>query len=91
MTTSRSISRRKKKAAKKELKQKMNMFNRLPDECSSCLTAFDKKNREMVQTWSVVVREQEKKVRLYCPTCWDTARAVIEKFEKEQRDNNDAQ
>ena len=84
MTTSRSIRRRKKK-----LKNKMNMFGHLPDECSSCLDPFDKKNREMVQSWSVVVREKEKVVRLYCPDCWDTAKAVIEKHNKEQQEHGE--
>ncbi len=87
MTTNRSIRRRKEKAAKKELKKKMNMFSHLPDECSSCEIPFDKKNREMVQSWSVVVREREKIVRLYCPTCWGTAKAVIENYNKEQQEN----
>ena len=56
----------------------MNMFSWLPDECSSCLDPFDKTNKEIVMSWSVVVREKEKIVRLYCPDCWGTATAVIE-------------
>jgi hypothetical protein len=87
MTTSRSLRRRQKKVAEKELKNKMNMFSHLPDECSSCLDPFDKKNHEMVQSWSVVVREKEKVVRLYCPDCWATARAVVKNYNKEQQED----
>ena len=66
------------KRAQKELKKKMNMFDRLPDECSACLEPFDKKDREMVMSWRVIVREQESIVRLYCPSCWQTATSVVE-------------
>ena len=89
MTSSRKIKRAKEKKAKKEIKKKMNMFSRLPDECSSCLTAFDKTSKEMVSTWSVVVREQEKVVRLYYPTCWDKARKFVEQYHKEQEEANE--
>ena len=77
----RKIKRKQKKRAKKELEKdvatKMNMFDQMPDECSACEQAFDKQNRDMVMTWNVVVREKEKIVRLYCPTCWDKARKII--------------
>jgi len=86
MTTSRNIRRRKEKLAKKELKKKMNMFGRLPDECSSCLDPFDKTDKEMVMSWSVVVREKEKIVRLYCPDCWGAAQQVVKEFADGQED-----
>jgi len=89
MTSSRKIKRNKEKQAKKEIKKKMSMFGRLPDECSSCLTPFDKKNREMVDSWSVVVREKEKVVRLYCPDCWAKARKFVEEYHKEQKETNE--
>ena len=86
MTSKRSIARRKKKLAEKELKEKVNMFSRLPDECGACLKSFDKKDREMVNTWTVVVKEQQKKVNLYCPDCWGKAQAAVEQFYKEKQD-----
>lgn len=77
----RKIKRKQKKRAAKQLEKemaaKMNMFDQLPDECSACTQAFDKQSREMVMTWNVVVREVEKIVRLYCPTCWGKAREII--------------
>lgn len=83
----RSLARRKKKEAEKELKTKMNMFSRLPDNCGACLTDFDKQNREMVNSWTVVVKEKEKRVNLYCPDCWGKAQTAVEQFYKEQEEN----
>ena len=85
MTSSRKIKRAKEKRAKKEIKQKMNMFSRLPDECLSCSKPFDKTDREQVSSWTVVVREAEKKVNLYCPDCWGKARQVVEEYHKEKQ------
>ena len=54
------------------------MFDLLPDQCSACLAPYDKKDKQMVMTWNVVVREKKKSVRLYCPDCWDTAQRIIQ-------------
>ena len=54
--------------------------SKMPDECSACTKPFDKKDREMVMSWSVVVRNDDETVRLYCPTCWDTAQKVVADF-----------
>jgi len=35
-----------------------------------------------VQSWFVVVREEQQKVNLYCPECWGTAQKVIEDYGK---------
>lgn len=66
-----------KKQAEKDLKEKLNMFDKLPDECTACDAPFDKKNRDMVNSWNVVVRTREVVVRLYCPPCWEQAIAVL--------------
>ena len=63
----------------KNLENAVGMFDLLPDKCSACSEPYDKKNRKMAMTWSVVVKEEEKIVRLYCPTCWNTAKKVISK------------
>jgi hypothetical protein len=68
------------KETQKDVAQKMNMFERLPDKCSACEKTFDKQNKEMVMTWSVVVRAEEQVVRLYCPECWDKAKKIIKEF-----------
>jgi hypothetical protein len=81
------VNRKQRRAMKKELKkqhgvedemaEKMVMFDRMPDECSACVKPFDKKDRDMVFSWNVVVRHDEQEVRLYCPTCWDAAQTAI--------------
>ena len=68
----------KKKRAEKEMKQKVGMFEKLPDACDACNKDFDKKNKEMVMTWSVIVKEDT--VRLYCPECWDRANNLIQEI-----------
>ena len=84
MSQKRKIKRRQQQQARKrvqnEMAQKMGMFDRMPDECGACKQAFDKQDREMVTTWNVVVREKEKVVRLYCPTCWDKAKEIIKEL-----------
>ena len=74
------------KAAKKQgnlegdLAEKMLLFDKLPEACSACTESFDKKNREMVMTWNVVVRHDEETVRLYCPECWAKAVEAIQQL-----------
>jgi len=71
----RKLKRQQEKEAKKDLKEKIGLFNKLGEECLVCQKDFDKKNKEMVTTWSVVVKEDT--VRLYCPECWDRANNLI--------------
>ena len=70
-------SNKKDKKPDKEMQNVMGMFELLPDECSACLVPYDKKDKKMVATWKVVVREKEKIVRLYCPMCWNNDKRVI--------------
>ena len=84
------MNRKQRRAMQRELKkqpgvddamaEKMMMFDELPDECSACTSSFDKTDREMVKSWSVVVKEEEKIVRLYCPTCWDAAQKAVKQI-----------
>jgi hypothetical protein len=74
---SRKLQRERKKKAEKELKKKLGLFNKIPDHCLNCEASFDKKNREQVMSWSVVVRKQEGIVRLYCPVCWEAAKQLV--------------
>mgnify|MGYP001558962517 CR=1 FL=1 len=70
-----------KKQKEKDINEKVGLFNRLPDHCVACEKDFDRKNREMVSTWIVVVREKQNIVNLYCPECIDMARKIIKDFE----------
>jgi len=60
--------------------QLMGLFEKLPDHCLTCLKPYDSKDREMVTTWSVVVRNKAQKVNLYCPECWSMAKSAIKDF-----------
>ena len=78
----RNAEKAAKKASKKDIAQKMNMFDRLPVNCSACTKSFDKTDKNMVSSWNVVVRNDENIVRLYCPTCWDKAKKIMQEFTK---------
>ena len=71
--------------------EKVALFGKLEDECLVCAEPFDKTNKEMVMSWSVVVREKEGKVNLYCPACWEKAQSVIEQARKMVEASNDGE
>ena len=83
-SATRKLRRNKKKQAKKAMQEKLGLFEKIPDNCSACEKAYDKKDKEMVTTWNVVVREKEEIVRLYCPECWSMAKDLIEKVIKDE-------
>ena len=66
------------------MEEKLGLFDKLPDSCLACEKPYDKKDKEMVMTWNVVVREEEGIVRLYCPECWSMAKDLIEKVIKDE-------
>ena len=84
---SRSVRRNKAKKAKKAMAEKVALFDKLGTECLTCQKPFDKTNKEQVLSWSVVVRNKENKVNLYCPECWNNATQVIEDFTKRNEEN----
>jgi hypothetical protein len=56
------------------------MFDRLPDHCYTCEAPFDRKNKQQVQSWFVVVKNAEQSVKVYCPQCWDKAKQIAKDF-----------
>ncbi len=76
----RAAAKQAKTDGNEELESKIALFSKLPDECLTCQKAFDKKDKEMVMSWTVIVREKEEKVRLYCPECWDMAQDMVKSF-----------
>tara|TARA_R110000824_G_scaffold365066_1_gene553548 strand:- start:542 stop:808 length:267 start_codon:yes stop_codon:yes gene_type:complete len=58
------------KQLKKEMSQRVGLFNLLPDHCFGCSQPFDKKDRQQVFTWNVRVYEEAQEVKLYCPVCY---------------------
>tara|TARA_B100000073_G_C23547877_1_gene498895 strand:+ start:183 stop:590 length:408 start_codon:yes stop_codon:yes gene_type:complete len=60
-----------------KMKKQMGMFDRLPEECSTCEKSFPK-TKEAHSTWRVVVRHEKKQVRLFCPECQQKAKELVE-------------
>ena len=60
-----------------KLRNQMNMFDQLPENCSVCKSDFPK-TREAHMTWRVTVRNEEQLVRLFCPDCQELASKVAE-------------
>ena len=83
----RKQAKEKKKIAEKEMAQKIGMFDKLPDECLVCSKSFDKKDKDMVQSWCVIVRAESKKVNLYCPECWSRATGIVQQIQEEINDS----
>jgi Zn finger protein HypA/HybF involved in hydrogenase expression len=61
-----------------DVKNKIALFQRRPDECSACNKKFPEKDREAHMTWQVVVHNEEKTVRLFCPDCQEKAKRLVE-------------
>ena len=61
--------------AQEKMADQVALFGRLPEMCNICQKEFDKKDRDMVNSWSVVVKQEV--VRLFCPQCINKAKEVI--------------
>jgi hypothetical protein len=85
----RKIKNKRDKQVQKDLKQKLGLFDELPDECLACHEPFDRKNRSQVMSWNVVVKRDPDVVRLYCPDCWQKAISVIEDFDSMLRERKE--
>ena len=79
----RAMAKQAKKDGNEELVEKVALFGKLGDACLVCNKPFDKKDREMVMSWNVVVREAEEKVNLYCPECWNGAVEMLGEIKKD--------
>lgn len=81
------MNRQQRRAMKKHAGQKATdemsnhvaLFGKLPKSCSACQKEFDKKSKEMVQSWSVVVKQET--VRLFCPDCISKTKEIIDERE----------
>ena len=73
--TRRNLEKEMGKEASDNIAEKIFQFNKLPETCSACQKSFDKKNKEMVQSWNVVVKQDV--VRLFCPECMNKAKEVL--------------
>jgi len=62
------------------MSEKIGLFDKIPESCDACDDPFDKKNKDMVMSWNVVVKSEQGIVRLYCPVCWEKAKKIIKEF-----------
>jgi ribosomal protein L44E len=62
--------------ASQDIANKVAQFNKLPQQCDACQEPFDKKDKQMVQSWSVVVKQEV--VRLFCPHCIKKTQEALE-------------
>ena len=79
----RAAAKQAKKDGTEEVAEKVALFGLIGDQCLVCNKPFDKKDREMVMSWNVVVREKEEKVNLYCPDCWNGALDMLKQAKEE--------
>lgn len=63
------------KEATEEMSHKLSQFEKLPEQCSACNKEFDKKDKEMIQSWNVIVKQET--VRLFCPECIKKTQEII--------------
>lgn len=78
-----SSAARKIKKQNQLIQEKVMLFDALPSKCNGCQEPYDKKNKEQATTWSVMVFNESKSVRLFCPTCYKNVQAWAEDFVKE--------
>ena len=71
----RALNKHMDKDTASNLATKMSQFDKLPQSCDACHKEFDKKNKDMVQSWSVVVKQEI--VRLFCPDCIKAAKEIL--------------
>jgi len=76
--------KRKKGDPNQKMADQVSLFHKLPDKCDACSEDFDKKNKEMAFSWSVVVNGET--VRLFCPECIRKTKEAIK-----QTGGNDGQ
>jgi len=79
----RAAEKQANKGGNDEMAEKIALFGKLGDACLVCNKPFDKKDKEMVMSWSVVVRKAEEKVNLYCPECWNGALKMLNEARSE--------
>ena len=73
----RGLKKKKVSKEEKKLSDKIFLFEKLPDQCSACAEPFDKSDKEKVQSWSVVIRNKNEKVTLFCPACIDKMKTFM--------------
>lgn len=63
----RALKKQTSSSAEKKMAEQVALFGKLPEQCDICRKEFDKKDKDMIKSWNVVV--QQEVVRLFCPEC----------------------
>tara|TARA_R110002020_G_scaffold336634_2_gene552068 strand:- start:311 stop:580 length:270 start_codon:yes stop_codon:yes gene_type:complete len=74
-STRRAMKKQVGAKAQEKMANQVAQFGKLPQACDACQKDFDKKNKDMVQSWSVVVKQEV--VRLFCPDCIEKTQEVL--------------
>jgi hypothetical protein len=78
-----SSAARKIKKQNKLIQEKVMLFDAIPKNCTGCNASYDKNNKEQAFSWSVMVFNESKQVKLFCPTCYKDVKAWAEDTVKE--------
>ena len=79
----RAMNKHMGKEATDNLAQKISSFSKLPEVCTACQKEFDKRDKDMLQSWSVVVKQEV--VRLFCPDCIQKTKEALNHVSTEDR------
>ena len=80
--TKRAMKRQAGKQATDKLGEKVAQFGKLPESCNACQKEFDKRDKDMLNSWHVVTRQEV--VRLFCPDCIEKTKEIINECTKNQ-------
>lgn len=72
----------------KKASDSVSMMLNMPESCSVCQKAFDRKSKEMAQTWFVEVYSNLKQVILTCPECSSNREKNNENVNKNTKDSD---
>ena len=74
--TRRAMNKKMGEENTENITEKISQFNKLPIACSACQEPFDKKDKDMVHSWNVVVKQET--VRLFCPDCIKKTQEILD-------------
>ena len=83
----REAAKAARRSGSEEMEKKLLMLNKLKDKCRACEKTFDKSDSKMISEWTVVVREAEDKIHLYCPSCWEKAQNIVKDISSIEEDS----
>jgi hypothetical protein len=81
-----AAKRRKKGDPNQVMSDQVALFGKLPESCNACKKEFDKKNKDMVTSWNVVVRQEV--VRLFCPDCIQKTQQALQNIGEQNGNEN---